>query len=151
MSLRVLGLALLAASVSVSASAKSLEQEAREAQERLDRMTEQLMRDPYAAMGNATLPSGKTVSVKRYLNQILQGIPAEGHLVFPAHMKTTGGKKPLKLEWSVDVVGSTFLAGPEVRLTDSEMVFAGTGSSENFQRACFNASASHNRLSMIRR
>jgi hypothetical protein len=132
MSLRVLGLALLAASVSVSASAKSLEQEAREAQERLDRMTEQLMRDPYSAMPDTKLPSGKTVSARRYLNTILQGIPAEGDMVFPAHMKTTGGKKPLKLEWSVDVVGSTFLAGPEVRLTDSEMVFAGTGSSENY-------------------
>ncbi|MCL6729494.1 hypothetical protein [Sphingomonas hankyongi] len=133
MSLRLLVFAaLISVSISSAGSSKTLEQEAREAQKRLDDMTERLMRDPYEAMGNATLPSGKTVSVRRYLNQILQGIPAEGDVVFPAHMKTTGGRKPLKLEWSVDVVGSTFLPGPEVKLADSEMVFAGVGSAENY-------------------
>ena len=111
---------------------KQLEQEARDAQRRLDEMNKKLQ-DPYAAMGDVPLPSGKVISAKRYLNMILQGIPAEGPMVLPAHMKTTGGKKPLKLEWSVDVVGSTFLPGPDVRLTDSEMVFAGTGSGSAFQ------------------
>ena len=130
MPLRILALALLAAApaqLAAQGSGKSLEAEARKAQADLERMVKQMQTDPYSAMPNATLPSGKTVSAKRYLNLMLQGIPAEGELVFPAHMKTTGGKKPLRLEWSVDVVGSTFLPGPQVKLADSQMVFAGHG------------------------
>jgi len=106
---------------------EQIKQEKKDAERRLEEM-DRKMQDPYSVMGDTTLPSGKKISGKRYLNMILQGIPAEGDMVFPAHMKTSGGKKPLKLEWSVDVVGSTFLPGPEVRLADSEMIFAGTGS-----------------------
>ena len=131
MSLRFLAAAILASTPLAAAaqtSTKSLQQEAKDAQRRLDELTKQLMNDPYSAMPEATLPSGKKVSARRYMNLMLQGIPAEGPLVTPAHMRTTGGKKSLKLEWSVDVVGSTFLPGPDVRLSNSELVFAGVGS-----------------------
>ena len=126
----LLGLLALTAAIHPATAVPTndqLKEEARKAQAELDRLTKQLTADPYSAMPSAPLPSGKVVTARRFLNQMLQGIPAEGDVILPAHMKTTGGTKPLKLAWSVDVVGSTFLPGPTVRLVDSDMVFAGSG------------------------
>ena len=68
MPLRILALALLAAApaqLAAQGSGKSLEAEARKAQADLERIVKQMQTDPYSAMPNATLPSGKTVSAKQ--------------------------------------------------------------------------------------
>jgi hypothetical protein len=112
----------------MKAKLPDLEKEARKAQADLDQMTAQLSRDPYSMFPDVTLPSGEVVSAKRYLNQILQGIPAEGKLILPAPMKTSGGKTPLTLQPYADVLGSTPILAPQVTLESSEIIFGGTGS-----------------------
>lgn len=114
-----------------------LKAEAKEAQADLDQMVEK-MKDPYAAMGDVTLPSGKVVSAKRYLNQILQGIPAEGTLILPAPLKTSGGKGSLTLKPYMDVLGSTQLVARQVKLENSEIIFGGVGSDRGGESALDN-------------